>query len=259
MLFRTRTRRLFVCALLLCAVACGGKKPLLPPGTMQPDRFLFDRGNEELKKKHWADARTYFQQIVDNYPQSTLRADAKLGMGDTYLGENTSESGVLAANEFKEFLSFYPTSARADYAQYKLAMSHFAKMRKPERDQSETREAVKEFDVFFERYPDSALTPEVKQKWREARDRTTEAAYRVGVFYFRVHWYPGAIARFRQILAEDAGFSTRDGVYYHLAESLARTDKKAEAIPYFERLLAEFTNSEFLLEGRKRLEALKAQ
>ena len=53
-------------------------------------------------------------------PQSPYRPDAKLGIGDTYLGEGTREALVLAINEFREFLSFYPTNPRADYAQYKL-------------------------------------------------------------------------------------------------------------------------------------------
>jgi len=255
----TRITLVAICAIALCAAACGGKKSIVPTGTLEPDRFLFDRGAEELDKRHWTDARTYFFQIIDGYPQSTLRPDAKLGVGDSFLGEGTTESVVMAANEFREFLSFYPTSARADYAQYKLAMSHFSKMRAPERDQTETREAVKEFDAFFERWADSPLAPEVREKAREARDRLTAADYQVGVFYFKTKWYPGAIARFRGVLADDPGFSLRDGVYFYLAECLARTDKNAEAIPYLERLLAEFADSEFLPDGKLRLEELKAQ
>ena len=108
---------------VLC-VACGGKKSIVPAGTAQPDKFLFDRGNAELMDKSWLRAREYFRQIVDNYPQSPLRPEAKLGVGDTYLGESSAESLVLAANEFREFITFYPTNSRADYAQYKLAMSH---------------------------------------------------------------------------------------------------------------------------------------
>jgi len=255
--FRARSSGVVLIALFL--VACGGKKSAIPPGTAQPDKFLIDRGNAELKDKNWLRAREYFRQIVDNYPQSPLRPDAKLGVGDTYLGENTAESLVLAANEFREFITFYPTNPRADYAQYKLAMSHYNQMRRPERDQTETRESVKEFEVFFERYPNSALTPEVKVKWREARDRLSEASFRVGYFYFRSRWYPGAIDRFRSVLKEDPGYSGRDAVYYYLAESLARTDKKAEAIPLFQRLLEEFDQSEHLADARKRLEELKTQ
>jgi outer membrane protein assembly factor BamD len=252
-------RGVLLALLLATAAGCAPKESTVPPGTTQPDKFLFDRGNEELKEESWLSAREYFRQIVDNYPQSPLRPDAKLAIGDTYLGENTAESLVLAANEYREFLTFYPTNPRADYAQYKLAMSHYEQMRAPERDQTETKEAIREFEVFFERYPNSPLMPEVRTRWREARDRLSEASYRVGLFYFRSRWYPGAIDRFREVLKEDPAYTRRDAVYFYLAESLARTDKKAEAIPYFERLLKEFDESEHRAEAQKRLEELKAQ
>ena len=257
------TERVFrvaaVAALLLTAAACGNRQAVPPAGAAQPDRFLFERGTEALMQEEWMNARTYFQQIVDNYPQSPFRPDAKLGIGDTYLGENTAESGVLAANEFREFLTFYPTNSRADYAQYKLAMSHFRQMRAPERDQTETREAIKEFDVFFAKFGSSPLAPEVRQNWRIARDRLSEASYRVGLHYHRSRWYPGAIDRFREVLRDDPEYTGRDAVYYYLADSLARTDKTPEAIPYFERLLEEYQQSEHLEDARKRLQELKNQ
>jgi outer membrane protein assembly factor BamD len=255
-----RVRLCLLVALLAGATACGGgPKNAIPPGTAQADEYLYMRGTAALMMEKWLDARQYFQQIVDNYPQSPRRPDAKLGVGDTYLGEGTTEALVFAANEFREFLQFYPVHARADYAQYKLAMSHFRQMRAPERDQTETREALKEFETFFERYPMSMLTPEVRQKWREARDRLSEASYRVGFYYFRAKWYPGAIDRFKEILKDDPGYTNRDAVYFYLAESLSRTDKKAEALPYLERLVAEFDQSEYLVDARKRIETLKAQ
>jgi outer membrane protein assembly factor BamD len=247
-------------AILILVAGCGAKsKTTVPSNVAQPDRYLVDRGNEALMKKRWMNAREYFRQVVDNYPQSPLRPDAKLGVGDTYLGEHSTESLVLAANEYREFLTFYPTNPRADYAQYKLAMSHYEQMRAPERDQTATKEALKEFDAFFTRFPNSPLVPEVKMKWREARDRYSEASYKVGFHYFRVRWYPGAIDRFREILRDDPGYTHRDLVYFYLAEALARTDKKAEAIPYFERLLSEFMESERLEDAKKRLQELKAQ
>jgi outer membrane protein assembly factor BamD len=246
-------------ALAAALAACGAKQTTLPPGTAQPDRYLFDRGTEALQMKQWLNARTYFQQGVDGSPQSPFRPDATLAVGDSYLGESTPESVVLAANEFREFLTFYPTNPRADYAQYKLAMSHFQQMRAPERDQTETKAALVEFDVFFKKFPNSPLMPEVKQNWRAGRDRLSQASYLVGLHYYRIRWYPGAIDRFREVLRDDPGFTGRDAVYFYLAESLARTDKKAEAIPYFERLIAEFDQSDHLEDARTRLQTLKNQ
>ena len=246
-------------ALVSTSMACGTRQTTLPPGTPQPDQYLFEHGTESLQMENWLDARIYFQQLIDGYPQSPFRPDAKLGVGDAYLGEEASESLVLAANEFREFLTFYPTHPRTDYAQYKIAMTHFEQMRAPERDQTETRAALVQFEVFFERFPASPLTAEVRENWRISRDRLSNSSFRVGFHYFRIQWYPGAIDRFREVLREDPEFSGLDEVYYYLAESLSRTDKNAEAIPYLERLLAEFDRSDHLGDARTRLEELKNQ
>ena len=74
-------------------------------------------------------------------------------------------------------------------------MTYFKQMRAPQRDQSETREAVKEFRLFMERYPNSTLKPEVEEKLRQALDRVGQAEYQIGVFYYKQRWYPGAIER----------------------------------------------------------------
>ena len=201
-------------ALAVVVPACAPRAETIPANTAQPDLFLFERGNAALKEEEWANARTYFQQIVDGYPQSPVRPDAKLGLGDSYLGENTAESLVSAANEFREFLSFYPTNPRADYAQYKLAMTHFVQMRAADRDQTETKAALAEFEVFFQKFPDSPLMPEVRQNWRIARDRLSESSYRVGLTYYRLRWDTGAIDRFREVLKENPEYRGRDAVYF---------------------------------------------
>jgi outer membrane protein assembly factor BamD len=249
-----------VTALALVAAltgGCAGKASTLPPGTVDADKFLFERGTEAAKERKWLNSREYLRNLVDNYPQSPFRPDAKLALGDTYIGEKTTESLLLGANEFREFLTFYPTHQRADYAQLQLARSYMLQMLAPERDQSSTRDAVKEIEIFLQRFPNSDLMPEARKMEREARDRLSEANYKVGFYYFRVKWYPGAIDRFRDVLATDPAFSNRDAVYYHLAESLYRTDKQAEALPYYERLLREFEKSEFLELAQKRVSELK--
>ena len=174
--------------LALVTGCASGPAGLVPPGTAQADQFLFERGSASLKDKKWLQAREYLRQIVDNYPQSTYRPDAKLGVGDAFIGEHTTESLVLAVNEFREFLTFYPTSTRADYAQYRLAVAQGEQMLAPERDQTTTRETVKEVQVFLDRYPNSALLPEARALMRKAKDRLSEGGYRVGFFYYRSKW-----------------------------------------------------------------------
>jgi outer membrane protein assembly factor BamD (BamD/ComL family) len=101
--------------------------------------------------------------------------------------------------------------------------------------------------------------PEVQAKLREARDRLSESDYLVGYFYFRQRWYPGAIDRFKALLTSDPGYTSRDAVYFYLAEALVRVKREAEALPYLEKLVQEFESSEYLAEAQKRIGELKAQ
>jgi outer membrane protein assembly factor BamD len=255
-------RTLNICTLivilLIGAAACasGPKRP--PVGTPEPDKFLIDRGTEKLNKKDWFTAREFFRQLVDSYPQSIYRGDAKLGIGDTYLGEGTTEASVLGINEFKEFLSYYPTHKRAYYAQFKLAMAHFYEMRSPMRDQTETLEAIKELTTFVERYKGSPLYEEGVKRLREARDRLGEHELGVGVQYHRTRWYPGAVERLKGLLEKDPQFTHRDAALFYLADSFDKLGRPAEALPYFDRILNEFDQSEYLEKAKTRSAAIRA-
>ena len=250
---------LVLMAALATTTGCASGGPKKPPvGSLEPDKFLFERGTENLDKRRWMVAREYFRQLIDSYPQSPYRADAKLGLGDTYLGERSGESFVLAINEFREFLNFYPTHERAHYAQFKLAMAHFNQMRAPMRDQSETRDAIRELQTYVTRFPDKELTGEARQKLREAKDRLADWDAGVALHYFRIKWYPGVVGRLVPLLAADPEYTRRDSVYFYLGESLVKANRPAEALPYFERLVKEFEQSEFLELAAKRIAELKA-
>ncbi len=248
-----------VAALGMAAAGCASGGPKKPPeGSLEPDKFLFERGTENLGRKRWLVSREYFRQLIDSYPQSPFRADAKLGLGDSHLGERSGESFVLAINEYREFLNFYPTHERAHYAQFKLAMAHFYQMRAAMRDQTETRDAIKELQTYMTRFADRELAGEARQKLREAKDRLADWDAGVALHYFRIKWYPGVVGRLVPLLAADPEYTRRDAVYYYLGESFAKVNRPAEALPYFERLVKEFEQSEFLELATKRIAELKA-
>jgi outer membrane protein assembly factor BamD len=243
---KTTLRLTAIVLLAALAGACASGGPKKPPaGSLEPDKFLYERGKENLDKRRWLVSREYFRQLIDSYPQSPYRAEAKLGLGDTYLGERSGESYVLAINEYREFLNFYPTHERAHYAQFK-------------RDQTETRDAIRELQAYVTRYPDKNLVTEARQKLREAKDRLADWDFGVAEHYFRIKWYPGAIGRLVPLLATDPEYTRRDAVYYYLGESMIKINRQAEALPYFDRLVKEFEQSEYLVKTKARIAELKA-
>jgi outer membrane protein assembly factor BamD len=179
-------------------------------------------------------------------------------VGDSYMGEDTSASYVFALNEFREFLSFYPTNGRADYAQFQLASVHYKQMLGPGRDQTETKEAIREFQAFVDRYPNSKMMADGRQRLRESKDRLADYEYGIGMSYLHFKYWLGAVGRFKPLLEIDPGYTRKDAVYFYLAEALEKSDKKAEALPYYERLVTEFDQSQYLAEAKRRIDLLKA-
>ena len=253
---------LVLAAATLALTACGGGEVVIPALTeADADQILFERGTQALTEETWSTAREYFVQIRDNYPQSPLRAQARLGIVESYEGEGTDIAYLSALTELREFLRLYPpTHELAPEAQLKLGMVYFNQMRRPERDQTETRSAIAEFETFIEQYAEFAnpqLLADARARLRDARDRLSDSNFLVGRFYYRLSYYPGAIDRFREILDEDPGYTRRDAVYFHLADSLATTNRGPEALPLFERLVSEFPSTEYLEDASLRIAELK--
>jgi outer membrane protein assembly factor BamD len=256
--YQLRSKARVLIALLLAGsmAACASKSKAPPVGTAGADKYLFDRGTELLAKKNWITAREYFRRLVDSYPQSELKADAKLGIADSYVGEKGA-SYVLAVNEFREFLSYYPRNPKADYAQYRLCFSQAGQMLAAERDQTNTHEALRECQRFIDVFPDSKYRPEVDKIYRQARDRLSESEFRVGLLYYRGRWMPGAIARFNVVLKDDPAFSKKDELLFYMGDALMRGGAGPQALPYFERLVADYPKSKFVKKAQARITLLK--
>lgn len=255
-----RFRRLILtlAAVALVATACGKGDPRMPaPGAVDADKFLFDKGTALLKDKNWITAREYFKRLIDSFPSSPYRYEAKLGIGDSYLGEGRIDSVILAVNEFREFKQYFPLNTRADYADYKICLGSSKQMLSPQRDQTATIEAIKECDAFLKAHPASSHRAEVEKLYRAARDRLSQSEYEVGLTYFRFKNYEGAMGRWVALLGVDPEFTRRDAVIFHMAEVLAKGGRPAEALPLYSRVVTEFPKSDFVKKAQSRIETIK--
>jgi outer membrane protein assembly factor BamD len=137
-------------------------------------------------------------------------------------------------------------------------MAHFYQMKDPMRDQTETRDAIRELQTYVTKYADQPLIDEARQHLREAKDRLDSWHVGVAEHYYRIRWYPGAIGRLTPLLKDDPEYTNRDKAYFLLAESLEKVKRPAEALPYYERLVKEFEQSDYLELAKKRIADLKA-
>jgi len=223
------------------------------------DRQLYELGAKELEKENFYKARTLFERVVkrgkDDPEISPL---VLLGLADSYFGKKGVLNLTEATSRYSSFLTFYPTHARADYAQYQLALCHFQQVYAADRDQKETRVALDEFRKVQAQFPESPYVDLAGEKLLEGYDLLAEHEFRVGTFYHEGGRYLGAIGRYLTILDRYPRYVGKDKVYYYLAHSLMRTERAEEGAVYLEKLRETYPDSEWAQKGARLLRATEA-
>jgi outer membrane protein assembly factor BamD len=255
-MMRSRLVPLVVAAALALPSAAWGKRDRYADLS---DRQVYELGAKELEKENYYQARTLFERVVkrgkDDPEISPL---VLLGLADSYFGKKGVLNLTEATSRYSSFLTFYPTHARADYAQYQLALCHFQQVYAADRDQKETRVALDEFRKVQAQFPESPYVDLAGEKLLEGYDLLAEHEFRVGTFYHEGGRYLGAIGRYLTILDRYPRYVGKDKVYYYLAHSLMRTERPEEGAVYLEKLRETYPDSEWAQKGARLLRATEA-
>ena len=225
------------------------------PDVPDPDRVLFERASKDLDKSRFTVARLTLQTLINTYPDSEFLPQAKFALANSFYKEGTSSSFTQAEAEFKDFITFFPTSDQADDAQYMIAMTHTKQIEQPDRDNTQAMYADIEWKRFMDNYPDSSRLPEAKERLRQVEEVLAEGDFRIGNEYYLKHSYPAAIDRYREVLQKYPDFSKTADAMFYLAESLHHGNQAAvtAGAVYYGELLVNHPLSLHAAEARTRL------
>jgi outer membrane protein assembly factor BamD len=243
--------------LLLVAGGCGQKGARLQKSVVPPDKTLFETANEYLHKNQFIKARLAFQTLINSYPDSDLNADAYLAIGDSFYDEGGMENLLQAADQYKNFIVFFPTHPKAADAQMKIIAANWKLLHAPDRDQQYTYQAEDSIRKMLDDFPNSDYVPIARQYLREIQERLAEHNYGIGRFYADKGNYAGAKSRFEEIAEKYHDYSAMDEVYYQLGQALEKTQKPDEAAGYYSKIAAAYPFSKYFEEAKQRLDALK--
>jgi outer membrane protein assembly factor BamD len=222
------------------------KKKKLGPGEGLTEDDLYRLAMQRLEKKRSKAARELLKDYQLRYPQGKYAIETKLGLADSYFMENSIESKAEGLAEYRSFLTFYPRHPLACKAQFHVALYYYRDMAKPQRDQTNTRKAVDEFQKLVEGYPDCEYAVQGKEYLQKARNRLSETDLIVGSYYFRLKCYAAAVGRFEYLLKENPEYAGREEVYYYLCRAYRKLNEKEKAGYILEKLRADFPRSKNL-------------
>ncbi len=215
-------RKILVSAVLAGAVLASSgchhkvQNPLANIDSKQPDKSLFDRSMDSMKKAHYQEARTLLETLINTYPDSEYIARAKLALGDAWYNEGGKAAWQQAESEYKDFQTFFPNLPEASEAQLKIASMHYREMEKPDRDYTEAQRAADEYKQLIQQYPDSPLVPQAKQKLREVQEILGERQYRIAHFYYLRDNLAASQARLQSLTESYPLYSQSDEALFEL-------------------------------------------
>src|SRR3954454_2347265 len=211
--------------------------PIAGIDSKQPDKVLFDRAMEALKKNRYDVARVTLQTLINTYPDSEYVARAKLAIGDAWYKEGGSTGLAQAEIEYKDFITFFPNMPEAAEAQLKVANIHYRQMEKPDRDYTHAKRAEDEYKQLIQQYPDSKLVPEAKKRLVEVQEVLAEREFRIGRFYYLRESYPAAIARLKSVADNYQLYSGADESLYLMGQAYEGMIANVRANPKLQEAL----------------------
>lgn len=257
---RLPLRAVIGAATLALGLACSSRPMAEIPTGAQADRRLLALGQQSLEDRDWEQARTWFRQLLDSYPRSQFAGDARLGIADTYYNQRGAQNALLAATEYRDYLTFFPNHPRADYAQFQIAFGHFKRRRSADRDQEDTELAAAEFQKLLELYPNSRYAAEARVHLVECRnDLATSVLLKAEFYQDHRNWCRGAIPRLEALLRDFPDFDRRAEVRGRLGRALTDCGREQEALVHYQKIVEEHPDSPHVEGARQRIREILAR
>lgn len=207
-----------------------------------------EQGTELMAQEKYAKARDYLTHAFEVEPNSEGGRQALLLVADSHFLQGGEVNWIRSESRYRDYLTRFPTSERADYVQYQIARSLAERVERPDRDQTATEQAIAEFATLQRLFPSSQYTPLAAEEIIRLRARLAEHHFLVGDFYLRYRNPPGAQGRFERMLEEFPDYPERDKVLFHLGRSFMMQRKYGKARETFDRLREEYPGSEWAAE-----------
>ncbi|NDV85539.1 outer membrane protein assembly factor BamD [Aurantimonas aggregata] len=163
----------------------------------EPPDVLYNQGLANLEGGRLSEASAKFEAIDRQHPYSEwARKALVMGAFASYRSGNYEEAITSA----RRYLSLYPGSEDAAYAQYIIGLAYYRQIPDVTRDQKESARAAAAMREVMERYPDSEYAEDARTKVRIARDQLAGKEMQVGRYYLERREYLAAINRFKNVV-----------------------------------------------------------
>jgi tetratricopeptide (TPR) repeat protein len=135
---------------------------------------------------------------------------------------------------------------------------------RPDRDSTHAKRAEQRLTALIQQYPNTALLAEVNKRRDEVRDNLGLHNLIIANFYYKQSvdykkgGLKGAQSRYREILDKYPNFSFKDEALYKVAVTYLIEEETDQAAKYFQQLIRDYPNSEYVEKSKEQLQLIGA-
>lgn len=235
-------------------------------GSVSPgrDRELFIVATREIRKKRFDVGRLLFQTIITTYPDSPYLPMAKLAVADSFFLEGSTSGLIQAIAAYQDWLTFFPTHPLADRVVLKIGESEMRQIGLPDRDATRAKRAEVRLKALIQQYPNSILKKEAEERLAQVQNNLGLHNLYIANYYYTLSvsqgksGLKGAQSRYLEILEKYPQFGYMDEALYKLAVTYMTEEETDQAARYFQRIVRDYPNSEYVSKAKEQLELIGA-
>jgi len=210
------------------------------------------------EKKNYYQALQLFEELVTVF-RGTVKAE------DTYyyycMCYYRTGEYAMAAYHFNNFNQTFPASDRAEDALYYNAYCYYLDSPASTLDQTNTLDAIRQFQLFINRYPKSSRVEEANRLIDELRQKIELKEFNNAKLYFKKEQYKAAVVAFQNVIKyypssvykEECLFLILKSSFEYARQSVdaRKAERYKIAIENYFKLLEAFPDSKYLKEAEK--------
>jgi outer membrane protein assembly factor BamD len=221
-----------ICLLLIVVtvIACTPRQTLIP---LEADAE-YERAISLFENKKYDQAIQAFERILFHHPSSEFVDDAQYWLGRTYLEQKQYDQAII---EFDYLIRNFPKSAQLEQAYFHRARAHLLGAPGYEKDLSDLKIAIRVFDEFLTRYPNSEHTDDVRKEILSARDLLAKKELENGKLYEKLKETSAALLYYEHIMNNYPETGSAGEARYRSAQLHEQMGETEKALELYKELL----------------------
>ncbi len=219
----------------------------------QDFRYKYEKALEYYDREDYFKALNLFDQVIPFYRGNQEAEDIAYKYGYAYYHQ---KEYIMASYYFDRFAKTYPRTERAEECMFMVPYCKYLDSPKYKLDQTNTQQAINDFQLFVNAYPTSSRVEECNQLIDELRIKLQKKEFEIAKLYLKMEKYEAAVVSFDNLLLdypdtqyrEDAMFYSIKSYYYYAHKSVRskKIERYQEAADIYNQFIAMYPESEHM-------------